>query len=177
MVWGKHETHDLLTGFQGKETQAVQIHFAQSQMLGFDSLIREQDSTQMSEMFELSQDGGFQNRTPLKERFVEAPPSTVQTRGDDHILQTPTQADSPLMQRKGKLRRKASVLSEMAWDSEEQDDAVADTAVVKALQERMAQMAADEESWQAERDALRIECDEAREEQQRYRSDVMVRRA
>jgi mediator of replication checkpoint protein 1 len=83
--------------------QPIQLDLSQSQMRGLDSLLREESNTQISEMIEMSQDGGFQEHTPLKDRFLEVPTSTVDT-----VLAN-TQMDetreSPLA-RRGRLRRK-----------------------------------------------------------------------
>ncbi|KAM0429345.1 hypothetical protein ACHAPT_006563 [Fusarium lateritium] len=84
-----------------RTTQGVRLNFSQSQMRGLDSLLRE-ESTQLSEMIELSQDGGLQDHTPLKDRFIEVPVSTVDT-----MMADPEEAgpDSPLV-RRGRLRRR-----------------------------------------------------------------------
>ncbi|KAJ4312261.1 hypothetical protein N0V84_010029 [Fusarium piperis] len=84
-----------------KTTQGVKLNFSQSQMRGLDSLLRE-ESTQLSEMIELSQDSGLQDHTPLKDRFIEVPVSTVDT-----MMVDPEEAgpDSPLV-RRGRLRRR-----------------------------------------------------------------------
>ncbi|KAF7562238.1 hypothetical protein G7046_g1905 [Stylonectria norvegica] len=85
-----------------KTTQGIQLNFSQSQMRGLDSLLRE-ESTQLSEMVELTQDGGFQEHTPLKDRFAEPPISTVDTvliSQNEHAA-----LDSPLV-RRGRLRRR-----------------------------------------------------------------------
>ncbi|KAI1331782.1 hypothetical protein F5Y16DRAFT_359242 [Xylariaceae sp. FL0255] len=84
------------------QTQRVQLYFSQSQAHGFDSLLQE-DATQMSECLEPTQDGGFQDYTPLKQRFVDSPHSTIDTLpyigtpGGDSVQ------DSPLVRKKGKL--------------------------------------------------------------------------
>lgn len=84
-----------------KTTQGVKLNFSQSQMRGLDSMLRE-ESTQLSETIELSQDGGLQDHTPLKDRFIEVPVSTVDT-----VMADPEEAgpDSPLV-RRGRLRRR-----------------------------------------------------------------------
>jgi mediator of replication checkpoint protein 1 len=85
-------------------TQGVQLNFTQTQMHGLDSLIRDDvPNTQLSELMEISQDVGIQEYTPIKNRFVDAPPSTVDTvvLAQDEA----TQHDSPLI-RRGRLRRK-----------------------------------------------------------------------
>ncbi|EHK26309.1 uncharacterized protein TRIVIDRAFT_188652 [Trichoderma virens Gv29-8] len=89
-------------------TQAVQLNLAQTQMHGLDSLLRDEMNSQISDMVELSQDGGFQRYTPLKSRFVEPPHSTVETISTDQhgdAIQS-----SPLV-RRGRLRRKMEMSS------------------------------------------------------------------
>ncbi|KAJ4864131.1 MRC1-like domain-containing protein [Trichoderma breve] len=89
-------------------TQAIQLNLAQSQMHGLDSLLREEMNSQISDMVELSQDGGLQRYTPLKSRFVEPPNSTVETISTDQhgdAIQS-----SPLV-RRGRLRRKMEMSS------------------------------------------------------------------
>lgn len=84
------------------ETQGVQFNFEQSQAHGLDSLMRDHiPNTQASEMIEPSQDAGFQEHTPLKERFMDAPHSTVET----VVLGEEEAQESPLV-RRGRLRRK-----------------------------------------------------------------------
>ncbi|KAM6486985.1 MRC1-like domain-containing protein [Trichoderma sp. SZMC 28011] len=89
-------------------TQAIQLNLAQSQMHGLDSLLRDEMNSQISDMVELSQDGGLQRYTPLKSRFVEPPHSTVETISTDQhgdAIQS-----SPLV-RRGRLRRKMEMSS------------------------------------------------------------------
>ncbi|KAL6700661.1 MRC1-like domain-containing protein [Trichoderma pleuroticola] len=93
---------------QGVTQAAVQLNLAQTQMHGLDSLLREEMNSQISDMVELSQDGGFQRYTPLKSRFVEPPHSTVETISTDQhgdAIQS-----SPLV-RRGRLRRKMEMSS------------------------------------------------------------------
>ncbi len=92
---------------QGRETQTqgLQLHYSQSQAHGFDSLIQA-DATQMSDFLEPTQDAGFQDFTPLKQRFIDPPQSTAGT-----ILLTDTQdeatiQESPLMRKRGKFLRR-----------------------------------------------------------------------
>jgi mediator of replication checkpoint protein 1 len=86
-------------------TQGIQLNFSQSQVHEFDSLV--QDS-QLSPFPEATQDVGFQNMTPIRGRFVDAPPSTV----DTIILKATdvpeTMEETPIV-KKGKLRRRAQV--------------------------------------------------------------------
>ena len=86
-----------------KNTQAVQLDLSQSQMHGLDSLLRNETNSQISEMVEPSQDGGLQDHTPMRDRFIEPPFSTVET-----VLAEQQDAaahDSPLV-RRGRLRRR-----------------------------------------------------------------------
>ncbi|KAM7196532.1 MRC1-like domain containing protein [Naviculisporaceae sp. PSN 640] len=99
---------------QDPETQGVQLRFSQSQMAGhgFDTFLEENQSfTQVSELIEPTQDGGFHNFSPLKRRFIEQPPdSTIDTVKLDGQSQEP-QSESPLVRRTGKLRRKADLIA------------------------------------------------------------------
>ncbi|KAI0102049.1 MRC1-like domain-containing protein [Nemania sp. FL0031] len=95
---------------QGRETQTqgLQLHYSQSQVHGFDSLIPE-DATQMSDFMEPTQDGGFQDFTPLKQRFVDLSPSVTGT-----VLLSSTQdeisvPESPLVRKRGKLLRRVDL--------------------------------------------------------------------
>ncbi|KAB5539557.1 MRC1-like domain-containing protein [Coniochaeta sp. 2T2.1] len=99
---------------QAIETQeGVNLHFSQSQMHGFDSLLQQTDYTQQSEL-EPTQDGGFQDFTPIKQRFVDPPASTIDTVALSESQRQELQSDSPLVQRVGKLRRRADVLAAAA---------------------------------------------------------------
>ncbi|KAG5979100.1 hypothetical protein E4U55_005564 [Claviceps digitariae] len=117
-------------------TQAVQFNLSQSQMHGLGSLINDGMQTQMSEGIELSQDMGLQQHTPLRERYIEPPFSTIETlmaeKQDDE--QDMTIQDSPLV-RKGRLYRRMN-LSTTAGPSEEEEASVPSTKVdaFKALQ-------------------------------------------
>lgn len=96
---------DMVMDSQNDDTQktahGIRLDFSQSQMHGLGSLLRD-ESTQFSEMIELSQDAGIQEHTPLRERFVESPHSTVETVIVDHDA---VSQGSPLA-RRGRLRRR-----------------------------------------------------------------------
>ncbi|KAI0472724.1 hypothetical protein GGR56DRAFT_651626 [Xylariaceae sp. FL0804] len=87
------------------DSQGVQLHYSQSQVHGFDSFMQSED-TQFSQTIEPTQDGGFQDFSPLKQRFVEAPQSTVDTvlLGDN--AEETTAHDSPLVKKHTRLRRR-----------------------------------------------------------------------
>ncbi|KAL7936939.1 MRC1-like domain-containing protein [Trichoderma chlorosporum] len=129
-------------GSQGV-TQAVQLNLAQTQMHGLDSLLRDEMNSQISDMVELSQDGGFQRYTPLKSRFVEPPHSTVETiTADQHgdAIQS-----SPLV-RRGRLRRKMEMSSAdeevvvpLSGENEEDGKAAASKTAFKLLQDAAAE--------------------------------------
>lgn len=100
---------NIIMDSQRRETQAptqgIRLNMTQSQMHGLDSLMRDGYPGE-SQTIEMSQDGGFQTYTPLKDRFIEPPHSTVATDIAGTTEDGP-QA-SPLL-RRGKLRRKADV--------------------------------------------------------------------
>ncbi|KAI1824313.1 hypothetical protein F4861DRAFT_506995 [Xylaria intraflava] len=95
------------TDSQTHESQekGLQLHYSQSQAHGFDSLIPEH-ATQMSYFVEPTQDSGFQDYTPLKQRFIDPPQSTTSTvlltgAEDEAIIQ-----ESPLVRKRGRLLRR-----------------------------------------------------------------------
>ncbi|KAI1154616.1 MRC1-like domain-containing protein [Nemania diffusa] len=95
---------------QGREsqTQGLQLHYSQSQVHGFDSLVVA-DATQMSDFLNPTQDEGFQDFTPLKQRFIDPSPSAADT-----ILLAGTQdetaiPESPLVRKRGKFLRKVDL--------------------------------------------------------------------
>ncbi|ORY57252.1 MRC1-like domain-containing protein [Pseudomassariella vexata] len=100
------------------QTQGIQLRFEQSQAFGFDSLLQ-MDGSQMSDILDLepTQDGGFADYSPLKQRFVEPPSGTVDTvilsRSPDEAAEADSQT-SPLVRKRGRLMRRAglSVLNE-----------------------------------------------------------------
>ncbi|KAG9252106.1 MRC1-like domain-containing protein [Emericellopsis atlantica] len=79
-------------------TQGISLNLA-----GFDSAMQDVPGTQLSEMIEPSQDVGMRHHTPIKQRFFDAPHSTVDTVVPDR--EESAQQDSPLV-RRGRLRRK-----------------------------------------------------------------------
>jgi mediator of replication checkpoint protein 1 len=90
------------------ETQGIELNFTQSQIHGFDTLVQD---TQMSQFPEATQDVGFQHMTPIRGRFVDAPPSTVGTVVLDPKAIPETTEETPIVKKKGKLRRRAQVAS------------------------------------------------------------------
>ncbi|KAG8168478.1 hypothetical protein KVR01_001227 [Diaporthe batatas] len=127
---------------QQNETQAgdesqIQFNFTQSQTHGLDSLLRDDIMTQASDMMNPSQDDGFQDWTPLKERFVEPPSATADTVAHDASQTADLSHQSPLVQKRGRLIRKAAVAS----DSEEEDevaDSIAKPTAFNVLQDAAA---------------------------------------
>ncbi|KAJ6443194.1 DNA replication checkpoint mediator [Purpureocillium lavendulum] len=105
----QHEHDDIVmdsqpdTAVQATQTQGVRLNMSQSQMHGLDSLFPA-GLTQASEPIEASQDGGLQEYTPIKERFVEPPISTVETIPLPHDEEDAPH-ESPLV-RRGRLRRR-----------------------------------------------------------------------
>jgi mediator of replication checkpoint protein 1 len=123
----KEPTGDLvlnsqITSTQGPETQGIQINFSQTQVHGLESLLHDNTATQLSEMFEPTQDGGFHDFTPLKERFVEPPASTIATVVLQESQGMEESSESPLVRRAGKLRRRTEVVSRLEVVSENEDE-------------------------------------------------------
>ncbi|KIH89535.1 hypothetical protein SPBR_06342 [Sporothrix brasiliensis 5110] len=117
-------------------SQMVQFNFSQSQVHGLDSLLREPDVSQMS-LLGPSQDNGPQEYTPLKVRFIEHQPSTMETVVLGEATQqtqplTQSQAESqpvvpspsPVVQRRprGRLFRKTNVVKIVEEEEEEEDE-------------------------------------------------------
>jgi mediator of replication checkpoint protein 1 len=90
------------------QNQAIQLGFSQSQIHGFDSLV-DPMATQMSEIPDATQDVGFQHMTPIRGRFVDAPPSTVETVAIGPTAALETAEETPIVKKKGKLQRRAQV--------------------------------------------------------------------
>ncbi|KAI0885501.1 MRC1-like domain-containing protein [Annulohypoxylon maeteangense] len=110
MVTDSQKMPDLDTQARETQTQGVQLHFSQSQVHGFDSLMQI-NATQMTEFIEPTQDGGFQDFSPLKQRFIDAPQSTVETVLHNETPDYTTIQESPLVKRGGRLvRRRPSTL-------------------------------------------------------------------
>ncbi|KAI1177191.1 MRC1-like domain-containing protein [Nemania sp. FL0916] len=105
MVRDSQPTPTRATQGYETQTQGIQLHYSQSQAHGFDSLVQP-DATEMFDFLEPTQDLGFQDYTPLKQRFVDPPTSTVDTiplagAEDEAII-----AESPLVRKRGKLIRR-----------------------------------------------------------------------
>ncbi|KAK0108241.1 hypothetical protein ONS95_003060 [Cadophora gregata] len=104
------------------QSQNIQLHLSQSQVHEFDSLVHD---TQMSQMFEATQDVGFQHMTPIKGRFLEAPPSTVDTVILEPTALPETMDETPIVKKKGKLRQRAHIATfSDEEDAGEQEEAV-----------------------------------------------------
>jgi mediator of replication checkpoint protein 1 len=99
------------------QTQPIQLQFSQSQIHGFDSLVQDPMATQFSEMPEATQDAGFQHMTPIRGRF-EAPPSTVDTVVLGPAQEAEPVEESPIVKKKGKLRRRAPQVAAFSDDEE-----------------------------------------------------------
>ncbi|OAA62541.1 DNA replication checkpoint mediator, MRC1 domain protein [Niveomyces insectorum RCEF 264] len=111
-------------------SQRVQLDFSQSQLHGLGSLLQAPDggdngsASQLSDLLEPSQDMGPQNYTPLKVRFIEQPPSTI----DTVVLEQGTQSSTthspsqPAPRTKGRLFRKADVAKIVEENEDEDED-------------------------------------------------------
>lgn len=89
-------------------TQDIDLNFSQSQFHGFESLV---EGTQTSLFPDATQDVGFQHMTPIKGRFVDGPASTVDTLVLEPMVVPETTDETPIVKKKGKLRRRAPVIN------------------------------------------------------------------
>lgn len=85
----------------------IQLDFSQSQIHEFDSLV--QDS--QTPFPEATQDLGYQHVTPIRGRFVEPPPSTVDTVMLGPSALPETLMETPIVKKKGKLRQRNRIAS------------------------------------------------------------------
>ncbi|KXH66545.1 MRC1-like domain-containing protein [Colletotrichum salicis] len=132
-LMGLTQQHDsMILDSQGGDTQraetqpdsaeGVHLHLTQSQAHGFDSLLRNDEPfTQVS--MDATQDAGPQDYTPLKRRFVEPPPSTVDTMVLDNDAEVDSVQESPLV-RRGKLRRKIDIAATVMDDEDVEESRV-----------------------------------------------------
>ena len=91
----------------------IELHFSQSQ-IRYDALLDTQMATQISEMPDPTQDVGFVLSSPAPVRFVSDPPSTV----DTILLPGAAGIESPIVKKKGRLRRR-TVVDEQLSDMDE----------------------------------------------------------
>ncbi|OHE99144.1 MRC1-like domain-containing protein [Colletotrichum orchidophilum] len=104
---------------QPDSAEGVHLHFTQSQARGFDSFLRDDEPfTQIS--MDATQDAGPQDYTPLKQRFVDPPPSTVDTMVLERDAEVDSVQESPLV-RRGKLRRKIDVAATVVDDEDNEE--------------------------------------------------------
>ncbi|KAG9241893.1 MRC1-like domain-containing protein [Calycina marina] len=100
---------DHIPESQTEETQAMALDlgFSQSQIYGFDSYV--EPFTQISQFPEATQDVGFAHMTPIKGRFVDVPPSTVDTVLVRQSVAPEAVAETPIVKKKGKLRQHVQI--------------------------------------------------------------------
>ncbi|KAK6951190.1 hypothetical protein Daesc_007721 [Daldinia eschscholtzii] len=113
MVLDSQRLRKMDTQSHETQTQGVQLHFSQSQLHGFDTLMQI-DGTQASDLIEPTQDGGFQDFSPLKQRFVDAPGSTVDTVLLGGTPDCDKIQESPLVRRTGRLRRRGESVTSIS---------------------------------------------------------------
>lgn len=111
----------------GDESQ-IEFNFSQSQTHGLDSLLRDDIMTQASDGMNPTQDDGFQDWTPLKERFIEPLSATADTVAHDASQAVDLSHQSPLVQKRGRLIRKAAAASDSEEEIEGADSITKPTA-------------------------------------------------
>ena len=96
---------------QSQSQQKITFDYTQSQMQDTGP---DHTGTQMSEIPDPSQDVGFTLSSPIPNRFASIPPSTV----DTVILPQDQVPESPLVKKRGRLRRKADAFVDPESDVE-----------------------------------------------------------
>ncbi len=138
MQGGGESNTDSNAGGDSGPSQMVQLNFSQSQVHGLDSLLQDTGVSQMSDLLlGPSQDTGTQEFTPLKVRFIEHQPLTIETvvlgeqtqlaRSQSQLQsQPPAQVLSPLQaapaRSKGRLFRKTDMVK-IVEEEEDEDEA------------------------------------------------------
>lgn len=133
-ITGDGNIEEQESGTSNAVSQMVDLNFSQSQVHGLDSLLREPEMSQMS--LGLSQDMATQVYSPLKVRFIEHQPSTMetvvldrQTQEMDQATQVMSQASTvtsslvptaPIRPR-GRLFRKADMAKAVVEEEEEEE--------------------------------------------------------
>jgi mediator of replication checkpoint protein 1 len=102
-------SHISESPLNNRASQGIRLQFSQSQIHGFDSL-PDPLATQVSDFPEPTQDTGFQALSPIKGRFAQPPPSTVDTIIPENIP-APKDANVSPVVKKGRLRRRTDILS------------------------------------------------------------------
>lgn len=135
-----HSMDDIVESTQmedtQKPTQGIRLNMSQSHMHGLDSLLRDGYDAHESQTVELSQDGGFQTYTPIRDRFVEPPYSTVDTDAAGH--EQNDEHASPLV-RRGRLRRKAEFDSAVQQTQPAPTEATQSASAFNVMKERTKQ--------------------------------------
>lgn len=109
--------------------QSVEFNFRQPQSHGLDSPLQEksQVGTDEADLPTPTQDGGFIKFTPLKQRFVDdAPVPGLRTENSVEVIH-----ESPLAQRKGRLRRKDDRIPTAIQNDADNDGTIPATASLR----------------------------------------------
>lgn len=91
----------------------IDLHFSQDQ-IQYNALEDDEDlpvATQFSEIPDPTQDAGFAITTPIRNRFVSVPPSTVDT-----VLLSGMARDSPIVKKRGRLYRRVDASGDASDD-------------------------------------------------------------
>lgn len=88
------------------DSQGLELHLSQSQIVHNTSFQLPPSATQMSEIPDPTQDTGFGRLSPLGERFVSVPPSTV----DTVLLAGGFDEEVPIVKKRGRLQRRTGAV-------------------------------------------------------------------
>ncbi|KAL8870277.1 MAG: hypothetical protein Q9174_003642, partial [Haloplaca sp. 1 TL-2023] len=130
-LYDMDDSLDMIADSQGMDAtesqsqQKIVFDYTQSQMQDTGPY---PSGTQMSEIPEPSQDVGFTLSSPIPNRFASVPPSTV----DTVILPRDQVAESPLVKKRGRLRRRTDAVVNQDSDAEMDGARKADNMTMSA---------------------------------------------
>lgn len=99
---------NLLSDFHGNADQKIsgeiELHFSQDQIQPLEDGEDAPLATQLTEIPDPTQDAGFGMTSPVRNRFVSVPPSTIDT-----VLLSGVARNSPIVKKRGRLHRRVEV--------------------------------------------------------------------
>ena len=124
-----NNTQNQESATSASASQMIDFNFSQSQAHGLESLLREPEMSQMSDLLGPSQDLVTQDYSPLKVRFVEHQPATTDQQLDQStqlLSQAQTEIASPVpaaaTRPRGRLFRKADMVKAVVEEEEEEGE-------------------------------------------------------
>ncbi|EPE10630.1 mrc1-like domain-containing protein [Ophiostoma piceae UAMH 11346] len=178
---GSNNTQNQESGTSASTSQMVDFDFSQSQAHGLESLLREPEMSQMSQLLGPSQDLVPQDYTPLKVRFIEHQPATMETVVLDKQTQQLDQSTQILPQSqsetalpaatsrpRGRLFRKADLVKAVVDEEEEEEDEEERAAAEATLFAKMREASTLEKRFRKKSKAKEMVEDQAEESEDEY---------